>query len=505
MGSALLIQLTSQSSRKKNISNIKNFILSSQLICILDKETNIKIKETCYMETARNNTSIQNKKQTDASLYRTVWRWHFYAGIIFAPFLIILAVTGSIYLFKPQIEQVLYQEYYEVNPQGDKIPASRQIEEVKRLYPDAVVTKYRPGENATRSSEVSITSNNESLTVFIDPYTGKSIGELNNEDRIMDKIEEVHGELMAGTLGDRIVELVACWAVVLIVTGLFLWYPKKKQNLFGVLIPRLNKGKKILRRDLHAVPAFWITAGMLFLIMTGLPWSGFWGSNFQSLATNSGAGYPPSIWSGSAPTSTIKTKDIANVPWAAENLDVPKSEIQGFIPLSIDDVVAIANHEGLHPSYTITIPNEKEGVYTLSAFPPKAQDEVTMHIDQYSGAILADYRYDNYGLIGKIVAWGITLHKGTQFGLVNQLISLLICLGIILVAVSGFYLWLKRKPKKEMGAPKAPGIKKMKLFLIILIGLGILFPLVGLSLIVVWLIDWLIIQRISIVKKFMNA
>lgn len=461
--------------------------------------------ESVKVETTIKNPKESTEKHTKATLYKTVWRWHFYAGVIFAPFLIILAVTGSIYLFKPQIEQVLYQDYYEVNPQGDKIPASQQIEEVKKLYPDAQVTKYRPGENATRSSEVSITSNNESLTVFIDPYTGKSLGELNNADRIMDKIEEFHGELMAGTLGDRIVELAACWAIVLIVTGLFLWYPRKKQSLSGVLFPRLKKGKKILRRDLHAVPAFWITAGMFFLIMTGLPWSGFWGSNFQSLATNSGAGYPPSIWSGSAPTSTIKTKDIADVPWAAENLDVPKSEIQGFIPLSIDDVVAIANREGIHPSYTVNIPNEKEGVYTLSAFPPKAQGEATIHIDQYSGAVLADYRYDNYGLIGKTVAWGITLHKGTQFGLVNQFISLLICLGIIFVAVSGFYLWLKRKPKKEMGAPKAPSIKKMKLFLILLIGLGILFPLVGLSLIVVRLIDWLIIQRISVVKKFMNA
>ncbi|MFJ5625574.1 PepSY-associated TM helix domain-containing protein [Peribacillus loiseleuriae] len=453
------------------------------------------------MESQKKDT----EKQTKASIYQLVWRWHFYAGIIFAPFLIILAVTGSIYLFKPQIEPMIYKDYYQVSPQNDKISASEQIEEVKKLYPDATVKKYRPGENATRSSEVRITSNNESLTIFINPYTGKFIGELKDEDRIMNKIEEIHGELMAGTLGDRIVELAACWAVVLIVTGLFLWFPRKKKNLSGVLFPRFKKGKKILRRDLHAVPAFWITAGMLFLILTGLPWSGFWGSNFQSLATNSGAGYPPSIWSGSAPTSTIKTKDIAEVPWAAENLDVPKSEIQGFIPLSIDDVVAIGNREGIHPSFTVNIPSEKEGVYTLSAYPPKAQDEVTMHIDQYTGAVLADYRYDHYGLIGKVVALGITLHKGTQFGLINQLISLLICLGIILVAVSGFYLWLKRKPKKEMGAPKSPNIKKMKPFLFLLIGLGILFPLVGLSLIAVWLIDWLIIQRISVVKKFMNA
>ncbi|MGG3497422.1 PepSY domain-containing protein [Peribacillus simplex] len=444
-------------------------------------------------------------KQPNTSLYRTVWRWHFYAGIIFAPLLIILAVTGSIYLFKPQIEHLLYQDYQEVIQQGDKIPASRQIEQVKKLYPNAVVTKYHPGENASRSSEVSITSNKESLTIFIDPYTGKSIGELNDEDRIMDKIEEIHGELMAGTLGDRVVELAACWAVVLIVSGLYLWSPKNKLILSGVLFPRINKGKNTFRRDLHAVPAFWISAGMLFLIMTGLPWSGFWGSNFQTLTTNSGSGYPPSIWTGSAPTSLIKTKDIADVPWAAENLDVPISDIQGFIPLSIDDVVTIANREGMHPSYSINIPTETDGVYTLSAFPPKAQDEATIHIDQYSGAVLADYRFDHYGLIGKIVAWGITLHKGTQFGLINQIISLLICLGIMLVAFSGFYLWWKRKPKKGLGAPKAPPINNMKFFLILLIGLGILFPLVGLSLIVVWLIDWLIIKRISAVKKFLNS
>jgi uncharacterized iron-regulated membrane protein len=284
-----------------------------------------------------------------------------------------------------------------------------------------------------------------------------------------------------------------------------LWFPKKKQTISGVLFPRLNKGKKTFRRDLHAVPAFWVTAGMLFLIMTGLPWSGFWGTNFQSIATNSGEGYPPSVWVGSAPESTIKTKDIADVPWAAENLDLPVSDIQGFIRLPIDDVVSIADREGVHPSYSIYIPQDKTGVYTLSAFPPKAQDEITMHIDQFTGAVLTDYRYENYGWIGKVVAWGITLHKGTQFGLMNQFICLLICLGIILVAVSGFYLWLKRKPNKEMGAPKASGYKNTKGFFLLLIGLGILFPLVGLTIIAVLIIDLFIIRRIPALKRFLNA
>lgn len=449
---------------------------------------------------------MKASEDSKKSIYKTIWRWHFYAGILIAPFLIVLAITGGIYLFKPQIEQALYGEYYTVEAQGEKVAATEQIDAVKDEYPNAMVTKFRPGENNTRSSEVWISTNEVMKTVFVNPYDGSIIGELDANDRIMDKIEEIHGELMAGTVGDRIVELVACWAIVLLVTGLFLWFPrKKKKTLGGTVIPRFHKGKYTLRRDLHAVPGFWIAGGMFFLIMTGLPWSGFWGTNFQILATNSGEGYPPSVWVGNAPASDVKTKEIAEVPWAAENLDVPLSTINGLIPVSIDKVIETADREGLYPGYTVIIPSKTDGVYTISSFPPKAKDEVTMHIDQYSGAVLADYRYDNYGWLGKTIAFGITLHKGTEFGLINQLVSALICLGIVLLAVSGFYLWLKRKPKKELGAPKAPSIRKMKAFLAIMIVLGIIFPLVGLSLIVIWLIDVLVIRNIPVFKAFLNA
>ncbi|MED3965829.1 PepSY-associated TM helix domain-containing protein [Niallia taxi] len=448
----------------------------------------------------------KTNKQTKANVYRAIWRWHFYAGIIFAPFLVILAFTGSVYLFKPQIEQMLYKDYYEVTKQEERILPSEQINIIKSEYPGSKVTSYLPGDSETRSSEVNIIYQNKSLTIFVDPYTGNILGKLNSEEKIMDKIEEIHGELMAGTVGDRIVELAACWAIVLIITGIYLWFPQKKKKGFsGIIFPRFNKGKTILRRDLHAVPAFWITGGLLFLILTGLPWSGFWGTNFQSLVTNTGAGYPPSIWVGNAPTSTIKTKDIADVPWAAENLDVPKSDIQGYTPISIDDVINIANSSGIHKSFSVIFPTTKEGVYTLSAFPPKAKDEATIHIDQYTGAILADYRYDNYGPLGKIIATGITIHKGTEFGLFNQLLSLFICLGTMLVALTGVYMWWKRKPKKELGAPKASSIKKMRYLLFILIALGIIFPLVGLSLIIVWLVDSVVIQRIPLAKKLFNA
>jgi uncharacterized iron-regulated membrane protein len=445
-----------------------------------------------------------NRKRTKA-LYFTMWRWHFYAGVFFAPLLFVLTVSGAIYLFKPQIENVMYQKFYEVEVTGERILASEQIEKVLERYPEATITKYRPGEEPSRSSEVHILIDHETITVFVNPYTGEVTGELLNKMRIFDRVEEFHGELMLGTIGDRIVELTACWTLVLIVTGFYLWFPNKKTKIFGLIFPRLKNGKNLLIRDLHVVSGFWISAGLAFLIITGLLWSGFWGTNVQNLATNSGVGYPPSIWVGSAPTTTIKTKEIADVSWAAQNLPVPSSQIQGYIPVSIDDILKTAKELKVHPTYTVIFPKTKEGVFTLSAFPPKARDEATVHIDQYTGAVLADYRYKDYQLIGKIMAWGITVHKGLEYGLFNQIALLLLCLMVIGVIISGVLLWWKRKPSGHIGAPKITDGNSPKGFIILMITLGVSFPLVGLSLVVIFLIDYFIIRKVQKLKKFFNS
>mgnify|MGYP003608572640 CR=1 FL=1 len=35
------------------------------------------------------------------------WRWHFYAGLFVIPFMILLSLTGIVYLFKPQLDQLM--------------------------------------------------------------------------------------------------------------------------------------------------------------------------------------------------------------------------------------------------------------------------------------------------------------------------------------------------------------------------------------------------------------
>ncbi|WP_434120909.1 PepSY-associated TM helix domain-containing protein [Salinicoccus roseus] len=439
-------------------------------------------------------------------IYPAIWRWHFYAGIVIAPLLLVLAVTGGVYLFKHDIEDTLYADYYEVTPSGTPIAAQAQVDAALDEI-DGSVMRFRPGESDVRSAEVGIaTEQGESFTVFINPYTGEVLGTLNDGHRLMDRIEEIHGELMAGTAGDRIVELAACWTIILIVSGLYLWFPRKREKLWGSLLPRFRKGSRILVRDLHAVPAFWWSGGLIFFLLSGLLWSGFWGNGVQHLTTSSGAGYPPSIWIGEAPESDVKTEEVADVSWAAENLPVPDSEIiSGYAQVSIDDVVQEAERLDVHPTYNVFYPNEPEGVFTLSTFPNQAQDEATVHIDQYTGVTIADYQFDDYGVIGKIMALGITMHKGLQFGIINQLFGLLICLGLIGIIFSGVWLWLRRKPKGNSGAPKSDGIIRYKVPFFILIILGVIFPLAGTSMVIIFLLDVMIIQRIGKLRDWFNA
>jgi len=179
------------------------------------------------MTTLQTQTEEHIQQNRSHELFQAIWRWHFYAGLIFAPFLVMLAVTGGLYLFKAQIESWMYKDLYQVQAEGKALPPSVQIEKVKKAYPDAQVIRYNPPVKANRSSEVGIQNGDQSLTVFVNPYSGTIIGVLNDNDRFMDRIEKLHGELMVGTLGDRLVELAACWAMILLITGILASGPQK--------------------------------------------------------------------------------------------------------------------------------------------------------------------------------------------------------------------------------------------------------------------------------------
>ena len=83
------------------------------------------------------------------SFYNLAWRWHFYAGLFVIPFMILLSVTGIIYLFKPQLDAWMYADLMQLPVSEQRLSADQQLAIVREAYPQAAA-RFRPACRAPR-------------------------------------------------------------------------------------------------------------------------------------------------------------------------------------------------------------------------------------------------------------------------------------------------------------------------------------------------------------------
>ncbi|BAN23111.1 putative integral membrane protein [Caballeronia insecticola] len=454
---------------------------------------------------------------------RTLWRWHFYAGLFVMPLLLVLAITGTIYCFQPQIEPLLYRDRMVVaDTHGPQLSRDVLLAKAAASEPrGAVPTLAQIETNRTRSAEfVFRLPSGESESVYVNPYDGAVLGTLSVEHRLMKQVRNLHRGLMLGKTGELLMELAGCWTLVMIGTGIALWWPdqwpdRAKARQGGVWLPRLSLEGRAWWRDLHAVGGIWLAAGALFFVLSGLPWSGSWGKEFKALATSASLGYPKGAWGqahvhSTAPSAaqqaakpadehamhgmSMKMDDLPlkQTPWAVGATTVPGSADVSTpaARVSIDDIVALASRNGVADDYGIALPNAPTGVYTVSYFPADPRAERTLHIDQYSGRVLSDIGYSGYGRVAKWISYGTSLHMGRYFGLANQIVCSVISLGLATLAVSGFVMWMKRRPARALGAPTRPVRRPpMRVWRGGLALVGVIFPLMGATMLAVWCFD----------------
>lgn len=151
---------------------------------------------------------------------------------------------------------------------------------------------------------------------------------------------------------------------------------------------------------------------------------------------------------------------------------------------------------GVPAGTPLRLPNGPQGVYSAVRFPDDVRQVRVVHLDRYSGAVLADIGYQDYGVLGRATEWGISLHTGRQFGLLNQLVMLVGCLAIIALAVSAWVMWWKRRPRGMLAAPpRRDGDRVARGAVAVAVVLGLLYPLLGASMLVAGLIDALVSVR----------
>lgn len=543
-------------------------------------------------------------------LFRSVWRWHFYAGLLSIPVIVVLGLSGIVYLFKPQIDAVVLGPLRDVPVQDTRTTYAKQSDAILRAYPGATITGLAPPPAADRASEFDVlTADGKEIRVYVDPYTAQVTGDRQPSHSLSAIALDLHGSLLTsrvfepeGKFGDRIIELTASWTVVLVITGMYLWWPRGRRGFRDALRPRLrSKSSRTRWRDLHAVTGVMFGFVTLFFLITGLAWSGVWGAKFNELATNAGELYPEGLYDGATSKTVDDVVKHGKAAWAASALplqpsapahthgasasapvattaseagspssghdagspgaipetggrpghtghsghldqkgaaaltqqltaDRPDVEVRGqqdghaghthadliiWDPSKgapIDAIVGRAQQLGFPAGFTIAYPEDETGSFTVSRFPDAdvapnaaASDERLIYLDQYTALPLRDHEFEDWGTVGKVTDFGIALHEGRQYGVWSQLFALFGTLALLFSCATAVVMWRKRRPK-GLGSPRRPPNRKLGFGVVVItLGLGVFFPLLGLSILALLFFDFVVVRHVPPLARALGA
>jgi uncharacterized iron-regulated membrane protein len=502
-----------------------------------------------------------SKADRASRFWRSVWRLHFYAAIFVAPMLVMLAITGLIIMYTQPINEWLDGGMTRVVDTPAHVGLEQQKQAAAARFPFLSVQGVNTGRDGGVATTFVMGGDDKSATreVYVNPHTGevtgsklqgndlvglanKLHGTFNNEERTL-KMPSLKGFFLGGDekfvevpLGDMLIEIMACWGLALAASGLYLWWPRKRQVGKALFVPRLGKRGRARWRDLHAIPGLVLSVMLIFFITTGLPWSAFWGENFRDAAfkvTPNTEG--PDRANPATPKSTLaKVGDVdragnriawavvgSAIPLSSESSDAHHDEGGGTTsvvsaePLpamvSLDVVERAAQEQGMHPGYTIAFPsNEKAkdgsteyGAFSLANYwPSRVQEEQTVYLDQFSGKTLEVLPATHYGALPWAVSFGIQTHMGTEFGLVNRILMTTACLLVLWSVFTAFVMWWKRRPTGSAGFPRRPYDSKMQRNLaIIALVLALIYPLWGLSVLFVLAVDHFVIRNVGPLRR----
>lgn len=409
-------------------------------------------------------------------LNRWFWRWHIIAGLMCLPVMLLLSVTGILYLFKADYNHLVYQDILQVDAPKEmaaSVSYQTQLENVQRQSDHPVMQVFLP---ETREQTTGFRLHNHGHSrhvVYTDPYTGEVLGGIQQKQTLMYKIRKLHGEILLDTPGTLIVELVASWFVVLILTGIYIWWPAKTFSLAGFFTVRCNGSRRMFWRDMHAVFGFWLSIFMLVILAGGMPWTDVFGKNIKWVQEQTNTGYPEH-WRSS--------KGVQS----AENSQTT---------ISLDKVAEIAQERLLKGQVSIKLPVGADGIFSITNRSFWLSDQKVVHVDQYSGEVIKALNWQDVGFLMDLRQVAMRLHQG-EYGRANWYAVLLITLLFTVSTAAGFIAYLIRKPKGRWGFPEVPNDFKVGYFILSLITLlGVLFPLFGVSLIAISLYDYLMNLR----------
>ena len=369
---------------------------------------------------------------------------HRWLGIITGLVVIILSVTGCLDVFHQEISGWVRHDTFH----ADSVPTDQQTLPIQELQhkaaealntaslPDGLTTYKDPQRNWSamlyKAGEESWTyfgGMEVYKTAYINPYNGKIEGIVNEKKDFFQIVKGIHWSLLLATpIGQPIIVWSTVIFIILLISGLILWWPKKwnragKQKSFKI---KWGSTWRRVNYDLHNVLGFYFLLVSLIIAFTGLYW------------------YMPSVKKG---IHFIGTGEYKLPPGPTQKVVSTLPDSTGLSsPL---DVVYSKAWEKYPAAYSIAITAPADSKSTIKAeIRPDGQTyygNSDLQFDQYSGQLLSANEYKDQNTGEKLMSMNYDVHIGAIGGLPGKIIAFFASLVCASLPITGFIIWFDRK------------------------------------------------------------
>lgn len=387
------------------------------------------------------------KKKNDIKYW--LGQIHLWGGLVSGIVVFIVSITGCLFVFEEEIRNLTQKQYRFVEPQKSaKVQLSVLQETVAKEFPGKQIEQIRVFADASRSTIVKLIDANakpqkgnkekeyKKEAYAFNPYTGILLGRFNLEHDFMHIVEDMHKSLLLGEAGKWIIKVNVVVFFIMLLTGLYLWWPQKKNQRKFAFTINLKSKFQVLNYSLHNVLGFYFLFPLLLITLTGIWWA---------------------------------VKPVQKLTYAVlgEKMKEPKklnSKYQEGKTFSPDMAFAKVStqYRGWQEAHINVAKNDKEPVKVNLKYPYEVYKKSNVfEFDQYSGEILKAELYSDYKIADKIKHSNRDLHTGQNFGILGKLLAFISSLFAASLPITGFLIWYQRKYKKA--AKKVPLIRKTQL------------------------------------------
>ncbi|WP_342087940.1 PepSY-associated TM helix domain-containing protein [Dyadobacter sp. OTU695] len=368
---------------------------------------------------------------------------HLWLGVSSGLVVFIMALTGSILVFEDELEPVLYPRFHVVEAPKNQspLPLDNLRAAVASGYPGQRIARIAIEPHADRTVIFSLVKGKKEkdvLSVAVNPYTAEITDTRRENEAFFHVVLQLHRYLCLEETGKAITGVATITFIVIMITGLILWWPKRKQTRQRLTV-KWNAKFKRLNWDLHAVFGFYVLPFTFIIALTGLVWSYKWVNNMIYLTFDGKPQQKREAPANPSQVNTSKPGVLARITTETNSLLNYPGRIQFTLPES--DSLSI----------TVSKVNENASISNVVDF---------LYFDQNDGHLLSKRLYDNETAGMKARRLVFPIHTGSLWGWPTKILALIVALITATLPVTGVIIWVGRKFKKERKArrksPAAP-------------------------------------------------